>query len=138
MSDDVTLAKPTCGACRRLQAHLHAQDRRGFPQEPAEQLRQAIRAVFDCWNGDRAVDYRRLNDIPDDWGTAANVQQMVFGNKGDASGSGVAFSRDEITGAHKPSGDFLTNAQGEDVVSGVRNTQDLSDLAQRSRRFSPS
>src|SRR5436305_939532 len=101
-----------------------------FPQEPREQLRQAIRAIFDSWNGDRAVQYRRLNGIPDEWGTAVNVQQMVFGNKGDTSGSGVAFSRDEVTGAPQPSGDFLANAQGEDVVSGVRNTKDVAELAE--------
>ncbi|MGH2919269.1 MAG: pyruvate, phosphate dikinase [Solirubrobacteraceae bacterium] len=99
-----------------------------FPQEPRDQLEQAIRAVFDSWTGDRAVAYRRINRIPDDWGTAVNVQQMVFGNKGDTSGSGVAFSRDEVTGEPEPSGDFLVNAQGEDVVSGVRNTQDIADL----------
>ena len=99
-----------------------------FPQEPREQLRQAIRAVFDSWNGPRAVEYRRIHQIPDDWGTAVNVQQMVFGNKGEGSASGVAFSRDETTGAPEPSGDFLQNAQGEDVVSGVRNTRDLSEL----------
>jgi pyruvate,orthophosphate dikinase len=100
-----------------------------FPEDPQEQLRQAIRAVFDSWVGERAVAYRRLNRIPDEWGTAVNVQQMVFGNKGETSGSGVAFSRDEVTGAPEPSGDFLVNAQGEDVVSGVRNTQDIADLA---------
>jgi pyruvate,orthophosphate dikinase len=99
-----------------------------FPADPREQLEQAIRAVFDSWNGDRAVAYRRINRIPDDWGTAVNVQQMVFGNKGETSGSGVAFSRDEVTGAPEPSGDFLVNAQGEDVVSGVRNTLDIADL----------
>src|SRR3954452_17412158 len=99
-----------------------------FPQDPQEQLRQAIRAVFDSWMGDRAVEYRRINRIPDDWGTAVNVQQMVFGNRGETSGSGVAFTRDELTGAPEPSGDFLINAQGEDVVSGVRNTQSLEDL----------
>lgn len=99
-----------------------------FPQDPQAQLDGAIRAVFDSWLGDRAVTYRRLNRIPDDWGTAVNVQQMVFGNKGDTSGSGVAFSRDEVTGEAEPSGDFLVNAQGEDVVSGVRNTQDIADL----------
>src|SRR3954449_10470128 len=99
-----------------------------FPQEPQAQLEGAIRAVFDSWNGERAVSYRRLNRIPDEWGTAVNVQQMVFGNKGDDSGSGVAFSRDEVTGAPEPSGDFLVNAQGEDVVSGVRNTLDISEL----------
>lgn len=101
-----------------------------FPQEPREQLRQAIRAVFDSWMGERAIHYRRINRIPDSWGTAVNVQQMVFGNKGETSGSGVAFSRDEVTGAPEPSGDFLQNAQGEDVVSGVRNTRDIAELAE--------
>jgi pyruvate, orthophosphate dikinase len=99
-----------------------------FPQEPQDQLSQAIRAVFDSWMGDRSVSYRRLNRIPDDWGTAVNVQQMVFGNKGDTSGSGVAFSRDEVTGAPAPSGDFLPNAQGEDVVSGVRTPRDIAEI----------
>src|SRR3954470_19017288 len=83
-----------------------------FPQEPREQLRQAIRAVFDSWQGERAVAYRRAEGIPDDWGTAVNVQQMVFGNKGDTSGSGVAFSRNFATGEPGLSGDFLVNAQG--------------------------
>ena len=100
-----------------------------FPSEPRAQLQQAIRAVFDSWLGERAVRYRRINRIPDEWGTAVNVQRMVFGNKGDTSGSGVAFSRDEVTGAPEPSGDFLPNAQGEDVVSGVRTPRDISELA---------
>jgi pyruvate,orthophosphate dikinase len=99
-----------------------------FPTDPREQLTQAIRAVFDSWTGERAAQYRRINHIPDDWGTAVNVQQMVFGNKGDTSGSGVAFSRDEVTGAPEPSGDFLPNAQGEDVVSGVRTPRDIAEL----------
>src|SRR5262245_40785242 len=99
-----------------------------FPHEPAEQLRLSIRAVFDSWTGNRAVEYRRINRIPDDWGTAVNVQQMVFGNKGDTSGSGVAFSRDEVTGEAEPSGDFLPNAQGEDVVSGVRTPRDIAEM----------
>jgi pyruvate,orthophosphate dikinase len=101
-----------------------------FPTDAREQLEQAILAVFDSWMGERAVAYRRINDIPDDWGTAVNVQQMVYGNKGPSSGSGVAFSRDEVTGAPEPSGDFLTDAQGEDVVSGVRTPRDLSELAE--------
>lgn len=121
-------------ALRELTARFSAlfQEHTGeaFPQEPGEQLRQAIRAVFDSWTGERAVHYRRINGIPDAWGTAVNVQQMVFGNKGDTSGSGVAFSRDEVTGAPEPSGDFLQNAQGEDVVSGVRNTRDIAELAE--------
>ena len=100
-----------------------------FPHDPREQLERAIRAVFDSWMGARAVAYRRINAIPDEWGTAVNVQQMVFGNKGPRSGSGVAFSRDEVTGAPEPSGDFLVDAQGEDVVSGVRTPRDLSELA---------
>ena len=99
-----------------------------FPQDPRDQLAQAIRAVFDSWMGDRAREYRRINRIPDEWGTAVNVQQMVFGNKGDSSCSGVAFSRDEITGAPEPSGDFLVNAQGEDVVSGVRTPLDIAEM----------
>jgi pyruvate,orthophosphate dikinase len=100
-----------------------------FPQDPQEQLRLAIRAVFDSWLGDRAIAYRRINRIPDDWGTAVNVQQMVFGNMGAGSASGVAFSRDELTGAPEPSGDFLLDAQGEDVVSGVRTPRPLHELA---------
>ena len=99
-----------------------------FPEDPAEQLRSAIRAVFDSWQGERAVAYRRINHIPDEWGTAVNVQQMVFGNLGEGSCSGVAFSRDELSGAPEPSGDFLPNAQGEDVVSGVRTPRDLAEL----------
>src|SRR6201995_759844 len=99
-----------------------------FPQDPQEQLRLAIRAVFDSWTGDRARGYRRIHRIPYDWGTAVNVQQMGFGNKGDTSGSGVAFSRDEVTGAPEPSGDFLPNAQGEDVVSGARTPRDISEM----------
>jgi pyruvate,orthophosphate dikinase len=100
-----------------------------FPQEPREQLAQAIGAVFDSWQGERAIAYRREEGIPDEWGTAVNVQQMVFGNKGETSGSGVAFSRDFATGAPGLSGDFLVNAQGEDVVSGNRSTLDISQLA---------
>ena len=100
-----------------------------FAQDAAVQLRAAIRAVFDSWLGKRAATYRRINHIPDDWGTACNVQQMVFGNKGSTSCSGVAFSRDEVTGAPAPSGDFLVDAQGEDVVSGVRTPQDLAEMA---------
>jgi pyruvate, orthophosphate dikinase len=99
-----------------------------FPTDPRTQLTEAIRAVFDSWMGERAVQYRRINRLPDDWGTAVNVQQMVYGNKGESSCSGVAFSRDEVTGGPEPSGDFLPAAQGEDVVSGVRTPRDLSQL----------
>jgi pyruvate,orthophosphate dikinase len=118
-----------CELAEAFERRFREETGEDFPQEPREQLRQAIRAVFDSWVGDRAVSYRRINRIPDDWGTAVNVQQMVFGNKGDTSGSGVAFSRDEVTGAPEPSGDFLPNAQGEDIVSGVRTPRDISELA---------
>jgi pyruvate, orthophosphate dikinase len=123
---DVDALRELAGAFKRLFREETGEE---FPQEPAAQLHQAILAVFDSWSGDRAVAYRRINHIPDDWGTAVNVQQMVYGNKGDTSASGVAFSRDELTGAPEPSGDFLINAQGEDVVSGVRNAQELAELA---------
>src|SRR6266550_1049328 len=100
-----------------------------FPTDPQEQLRYAVEAVFKSWNGRRARDYRRLESIPDDLGTAVNVQTMVFGNKGDDSGTGVAFTRNPSTGEHKPYGDFLKNAQGEDVVAGIRITEPLDAMA---------
>src|SRR5215207_3806449 len=127
---DVDLGEEDLRALVRAFKEIYA-DATGeaFPQDPAEQLRVAIRAVFDSWLGKRAVTYRRINHIPDEWGTACNVQQMVFGNKGETSCSGVAFSRDEVTGAPEPSGDFLVNAQGEDVVSGVRTPHDLARMA---------
>ena len=99
-----------------------------FPQRPADQLRLAIEAVFKSWNGKRARDYRRQNKISDDLGTAVNVQAMVFGNRGDDSGTGVAFTRDPATGEKVPYGDYLPNAQGEDVVAGIRNTLALAEL----------
>jgi pyruvate,orthophosphate dikinase len=101
-----------------------------FPQDPREQLRYAIEAVFRSWNGRRAKDYRRMEGIPDDLGTAVNVQTMVFGNKGDDSGTGVAFTRDPATGENRAYGDFLTNAQGEDVVAGIRATEPLDAMGQ--------
>jgi pyruvate,orthophosphate dikinase len=99
-----------------------------FPQDPREQLRAAVVAVFNSWNADRAVLYRRRERIPSDLGTAVNVQAMAFGNKGADSGSGVAFTRDPATGATGVYGDYLPNAQGEDVVAGIRNTLSLADL----------
>ena len=115
-----------CAALRELTRRL--QGLYDFPEAPRDQLERAIFAVFDSWMGERAVSYRRINRIPEDWGTAVTVEQMVFGNKGETSGSGVAFSRDELTGAPDPSGEFLPDAQGEDVVSGVRTPRDLSTL----------
>ena len=99
-----------------------------FPQDPTEQLHMAIEAVFRSWDNRRAKDYRRRNKISDDLGTAVNVQSMVFGNKGDNSGTGVAFTRDPSTGENEPFGDYLANAQGEDVVAGIRNTTPLKEM----------
>jgi pyruvate,orthophosphate dikinase len=99
-----------------------------FPTDPKDQLRLAIEAVFKSWNGKRARDYRRQNKISDDLGTAVNVVAMVFGNRGDDSGTGVAFTRDPSTGEKLPYGDYLPNAQGEDVVAGIRNTLPLAKL----------
>jgi pyruvate,orthophosphate dikinase len=99
-----------------------------FPTDPRDQLRLAIEAVFKSWNGKRAIDYRRQNKISDDLGTAVNVVAMVFGNRGDDSGTGVAFTRDPATGERRPYGDYLPNAQGEDVVAGIRNTLPLAEL----------
>jgi pyruvate,orthophosphate dikinase len=100
-----------------------------FPQDPQEQLWGAIQAVFDSWDADRAKVYRRLNDIPGDWGTAVNVQAMVFGNMGDTSATGVAFTRDPATGERAYYGEWLVNAQGEDVVAGIRTPQYLTKAA---------
>ncbi|AZM64108.1 MULTISPECIES: pyruvate, phosphate dikinase [unclassified Streptomyces] len=107
---------------------IRRETRESFPQSPAEQLQRAVLAVFQSWNGDRARLYRRREHIPDDLGTAVNVQTMVFGNLGADSGSGVAFTRDPATGRKGVYGDYLPNAQGEDVVAGVRNTLPLEEL----------
>jgi pyruvate,orthophosphate dikinase len=99
-----------------------------FPQDPREQMDRAVRAVFDSWNTDRAVLYRRQERIPEDLGTAVNIQAMVFGNRGMTSGSGVCFTRDPASGGQGEYGDYLQNAQGEDVVAGIRNTVSLADM----------
>ena len=101
-----------------------------FPQDPVEQLMGAVKAVFRSWDNPRAIVYRRMNDIPGDWGTAVNVQAMVFGNMGETSGTGVAFTRNPSTGEKGIYGEYLINAQGEDVVAGVRTPQPISKLAE--------
>jgi len=101
---------------------------RDFPQEPIQQLRMSIEAVFNSWNNQRAITYRRLNNIPGEWGTAVNVQNMVYGNMGDTSGTGVAFTRDPATGEKRFFGEYLFNAQGEDVVAGIRTPQPIESL----------
>ncbi|HLU31863.1 MAG TPA: pyruvate, phosphate dikinase, partial [Acidimicrobiia bacterium] len=103
--------------------------RQPIPSDPKDQLRGAIEAVFHSWNNRRAVDYRRIHGIPDDLGTACNVQMMVFGDLGQTSGTGVCFTRDPGTGEPEPYGDYLPQAQGEDVVAGIRNTLSLDDLS---------
>ena len=99
-----------------------------FPQDPKVQLIEAVTAVFRSWNNERAIYYRRMNDIPSSWGTAVNVQEMVYGNRGDTSGTGVAFTRNPATGEAKLYGEYLINAQGEDVVAGIRTPQPISTL----------
>ena len=99
-----------------------------FPSNPEEQLMSAVKAVFRSWNNPRAITYRRLNDIPSEWGTAVNVQEMVFGNMGDDCGTGVAFSRNPATGENKIFGEYLMNAQGEDVVAGIRTPEPIEKL----------
>ena len=104
-----------------------------FPSDPKEQLMGAVKAVFRSWDNPRAIYYRRMNDIPSSWGTAVNVQMMVFGNMGETSGTGVAFTRNPATGEKKLFGEFLMNAQGEDVVAGVRTPQTIDQLADISK-----
>ena len=99
-----------------------------FPQDPKEQLIEAVTAVFRSWNNERAIYYRRMNDIPGSWGTAVNVQEMVYGNRGETSGTGVAFTRNPATGENKLYGEYLINAQGEDVVAGIRTPQPIATL----------
>ena len=101
-----------------------------FPQDPKEQLMEAVKAVFRSWDNPRAIYYRRMNDIPGSWGTAVNVQSMVFGNMGDDCGTGVAFTRNPATGEKKLYGEYLLNAQGEDVVAGIRTPQPIATLAE--------
>ena len=102
-----------------------------FPQEPMTQLLEAVKAVFRSWDNPRAIIYRRMNDIPSDWGTAVNVQSMVFGNMGNDSGTGVAFTRNPSTGEKKLYGEYLMNAQGEDVVAGVRTPMHITEMEQK-------
>ena len=129
VSNDVDLdTKDLKALVKRFKAIVKRETGRDFPQDPTEQLHDAIEAVFRSWGNKRAQDYRRRNRIPDDLGTAVNVQTMVFGNKGSDSGTGVAFTRDPASGEAKPYGDYLEDAQGEDVVAGIRNTLKLEEM----------
>ena len=110
---------------------------KGFPKDPLQQLKLAIDAVFDSWFADRAVTYRKLNQIPHDLGTACNVQAMVFGNMGENSGTGVGFTRDPSTGQKKFFAEYLSNAQGEDVVAGIRTPLHINELKRTNQRLQP-
>ncbi|NBI68922.1 pyruvate, phosphate dikinase [Pseudoflavonifractor sp. 60] len=115
----------------QFKAEYKAKIGQDFPADPKEQLMGAIKAVFRSWNNPRAIVYRRMNDIPGSWGTAVNVQSMAFGNMGDDCGTGVAFTRNPATGEKKLMGEFLTNAQGEDVVAGVRTPMPIQEMAEK-------
>ena len=121
-------AKALKELCKQYQAVVKKATKQPFPQKPREQLRGAIEAVFASWNGARAIAYRVRERISHELGTAVNVQTMVFGNRDENSGTGVGFTRNAATGDNKPYGDFLINAQGEDVVAGIRNTEDLDHM----------
>src|SRR5207253_6382769 len=115
---------------RRYKAAVKSRAGRDFPQDPGDQLKMARDAVFRSWMNPRAKEYRRIYDIPDHIGTAVNVQMMVFGNTGDRSATGVGFTRNPATGAKEFYGEFLINAQGEDVVAGIRTPQPIRELEQ--------
>ena len=127
-SDAELPARALAELCEEYKAIVHQHTGRPFPQKPRVQLNGAIEAVFRSWNGARAIAYRVRERISHDLGTAVNVQAMVFGNRDDNSGTGVGFTRNAATGENRPYGDFLVNAQGEDVVAGIRNTEDLDVL----------
>jgi pyruvate,orthophosphate dikinase len=132
VSQDVELTAEDLRALVETFEDIYAQEaERPFPQDPREQLERAVNAVFDSWDNPRAQVYRRAHDIPDDLGTAVNVVQMVFGNKGEGSGTGVAFTRDPSTGEQGLYGEFLANAQGEDVVSGIRTPEPIEAMQKR-------
>jgi pyruvate,orthophosphate dikinase len=127
-TDSDLTAKALKDLCKQYQAVIKKAAKKPFPQKPREQLRGAVEAVFASWNGARAIAYRVRERISHELGTAVNVQAMVFGNRDDNSGTGVGFTRNAATGDNKPYGDFLINAQGEDVVAGIRNTEDLDHM----------
>ncbi len=131
VKQDTDLAEADLAALIETFKQIYAEETGGpFPQDARAQLERAVRAVFDSWNSPRAQVYRRTYEIPDDIGTAVNVVQMVFGNKGDGSGTGVCFTRDPSTGEHKLYGEFLQNAQGEDVVAGIRTPEPIERMGE--------
>lgn len=123
-------AQQLAGLVETYKEIINKEIKKPFPQQPLEQLKMAVQAVFDSWNNNRAIVYRRINKIPEHYGTAVNVQEMVFGNSGDDSATGVLFTRNPSTGEKKLYGEFLVNAQGEDVVAGIRTPRPIAELAQ--------
>ena len=123
------LSRTSRTSSKQFKKKVKAITRKDFPEDPHAQLRMSEEAVFQSWNNPRAITYRRLNDIPGDLGTAVNVQAMVFGNMGDTSATGVGFTRNPATGAKEFYGEYLTNAQGEDVVAGIRTPNPIVNLA---------
>src|SRR4029077_3032977 len=130
-TDAELTAKALKELCALYKKVVKAETGKPFPQDPPKQLRGAVEAVFASWNGARAIAYRVRERISHDLGTAVNVQAMVFGNRDQQSGTGVGFTRNAATGENRPYGHFLINAQGEDVVAEIRNTEDLDDLKGR-------
>ncbi|MGB4780646.1 pyruvate, phosphate dikinase [Candidatus Methylomirabilis sp.] len=124
-ADTALSAKDLKDLVEQFKGVIQRETGREFPRDPKEQLRMAIGAVFESWNNKRAVEYRRIYKVPDNWGTAVNIQSMVFGNLGENSGTGVAFTRDPSTGEKRLYGEFLPNAQGEDVVAGIRTPRPI-------------
>ena len=132
VKDDVDLtAEDMKTLVGKFKAIYEENEGKPFPQDPKEQLIEAVKAVFRSWDNDRANVYRRMNEIPYEWGTAVNVQAMAFGNSGDRSGTGVAFTRNPATGERKLMGEYLINSQGEDVVAGVRTPSPISHLEEQ-------
>ena len=127
--DTELTAEDLAELAEQFKAEYKAKIGEEFPQDPKEQMMGAVKAVFRSWDNPRAIYYRRMNDIPSSWGTAVNVQMMAFGNMGDTSGTGVAFTRNPATGEKKLFGEFLMNAQGEDVVAGIRTPQTIDQMA---------
>ncbi|MBI2883404.1 MAG: pyruvate, phosphate dikinase [Candidatus Methylomirabilis oxyfera] len=127
-ADTALTAKDLLDVVEQFKEVVWREAGREFPQDPQEQLRMAIGAVFESWHNKRAIEYRRIYKVPDDWGTAVNIQAMVFGNLGEDSGTGVAFTRDPSIGDRRIYGEFLQNAQGEDVVAGIRTPRPITDL----------
>jgi pyruvate,orthophosphate dikinase len=131
VSRDIDLpAEDMQALVKAFKAYITSATSKDFPDKPVDQLWGAIEAVFESWHTKRAVDYRRLHDIPDSMGTAVNIVTMVFGNLGEGSGTGVAFTRDPSTGERVLYGEYLLNAQGEDVVSGSRDPEPIEKLRQ--------